>query len=110
MSSPDVELWTWNPHSDSDVLFLLEMEIGDKAADGADLFYVVIATPEGLRSDSPRSVLVERATLVFSEFSWDIVKTTLQNILTRCSGDSWNAAVVRLQRYFQWEYEDYRMD
>src|SRR5690606_2588619 len=47
LGSSDIDLDTWSP-ADEDVFFVLDMEIGEKDDDRADLFYVTVATPEGL--------------------------------------------------------------
>lgn len=108
-SSPDVDPFRWEPEGDSDVCFLLEIEIGETDDERADLFTIQIATPEGLRTKlSPSGgVLADRAMLVLSEYSWHGVQRTIQQLVQACAAPTWNESVLRLQRYFRWEYEDY---
>jgi hypothetical protein len=91
---------------------LLEVEIGEQGDDRADLFQVVVGTPEGLRNLQPSSckVLTDRATLILSEFTWPDLHKALREIVIRCTSNNWNESVLRLQRYFRWEYEDYARD
>ena len=105
--SPDVEIHSWEPESLEEVRFLLEMEVGEVGKEGKDLFQVLIATPEGLRSAAVDPVIAERATILVSEYSWVQVRRTIEQILKRCEGPTWVESVLRLQRYFRWEYEDY---
>jgi hypothetical protein len=107
ITSPDVEFDVWTPSSLEDVHFPVEMEIGETGVEGADLFGVMVATPEGLRRYAKNDVISERGLLVLSEFSWEIVRKSLDRILEECADESWNESVLRLQRYFHWEYEDY---
>jgi len=112
LSSPDVEIDVWAPESSEKVCFLLEAEIGERGSGRSDLFQVVVATPEGLRQlpVNEASILTDRATLVFADFSWSALHKTLGRIVRRCTAEDWNGSVLRLQRYFRWEYEDYVAD
>jgi hypothetical protein len=115
--SPNVDFDVWRPDSLEDVYFPLEMEIGPVGKDMADVFGVIVATPEGLRRFAKRGiisergllkeVISERGLLVLSEFSWEVVHKTLDRILEAGAGETWNESVLRLQRYLRWEYEDY---
>lgn len=108
LHSPDVEVDAWEPADDREVHFLLELEIGEVGDERADLFQVVVASPEGLRARKAHGgVLSDRATLVLSRFSWTTVHGALARIIKSCEADDWAEAVQRLQRYFAWEYEDY---
>jgi hypothetical protein len=106
-SSPDIDLHDWAPRDRLDVKFLLELEIGTVGENQRDIFQVVVATPEGLRKHSRSEVICERATLVLSNYSWSLLQRTCTNIVRRCEASSWEEAVLRLQRYFEWEYEDF---
>jgi hypothetical protein len=107
MMSPDVEIDAWEAESPRDVYFLLELEIGETHRDAADLFQVMVATPEGLREHARGNIISERATLVLSEFSWPSLHRALQDILRKCQTTDWPQSCLRLQRYFRWEYEDF---
>jgi hypothetical protein len=108
LTSPDVTPYAWTPDSRDDVYFLVELEIGTKGAVGADIFQVMVATPEGLRKHARGGVLSERACLLLSDFSsWRDLSAHLQAIVDRCSVGDVVQSTDRLQRYFQWEYEDY---
>lgn len=108
-SSPDVEIDEWEPSAREEVCFLLEMEIAERGDVRCDLFQVLVATPEGLRAlATPRgSIISDRATLVLDDFSWRTLHLILGEIVSRCAAEDWIETVLRLQRYFQWEFEDY---
>lgn len=112
-SSADIDsLWTWSPDRRSDVYVHVELEIGNRGREGADLFQVVVATPEGLRARAAgqEGVIEDRAIIVVSDFSWPDLERRLTQIVASCNGFSWSDAVQKLQRYFRWEYEDERLD
>lgn len=106
--SPDIDIYSWEPEKPEIVRFLLELEIGEGRDERRDLFQVVIATPEGLRFNATAMVIAERATIVISSYSWVNVKRVIESIVSRCEAPTWEEAVINLQRYFRWEYEDYK--
>jgi|LakMenE01Jun11ns_1017448.scaffolds.fasta_scaffold9907367_2 hypothetical protein len=111
ISSPDIEFYSWEPATLEEVFFLVEMEIGEKGVAGADLFQVVISTPEGLRAKagSGKTILRVRSTIVVSNYDWNCIRETLELIVRDCEAESWVHTTLRLQRYFKWEYEDFQM-
>jgi len=108
--SPDIDkVWEWEPKDNQNVNFLLEINIGVVDEDSSDIFQVIIATPKGLNANinGSESLLIDRACLVFSEYSWENVINKVSEILVLCSADNWKESTTKLQRYFHWEYEDY---
>jgi len=111
MSSSEIDFSSWYPSSDEEVFICLDLEIefGD-GADGSNMFYVTIATPKALEMHREGPVLVKNRTLVVTEYSYDIVRSAVINILNECTRETWIDSCMALQRYFQWEYEDYSSD
>ncbi len=110
VSSPDVQVHSWEPDSHADVYVYLEIEIGVDGGKGFEIFGLMVATPEALRRHAKGPVMSERAMLVVSDFSWREVLKAVAGIVERCTCDDWNESVLKLQRYFRWEYEDYVKD
>ncbi len=67
----------------------------------------MVATPEGLRGRERGDVISDRALLVVSVFSWALLHSELDRILKRCTKKDWVDSVSSLQKYFEWEYEEY---
>lgn len=111
IGSPDVEFYSWEPTTNADIFFLVEMEIGEAGVEGADLFQVIVATPEALRAKSKVGAIVirERSTLVVSNYAWREINKSLEDIVRKCESETWAISTSNLQRYFSWEYEDYKM-
>lgn len=108
LMSPDLDVGAVEAAQEGSICFLLEIELGMKGQASADLFQVMVANPEGLRRLTPRDgVLTDRAMIVLREFSWPALQAVLQRIVDRCDTGDWNETVLRLQRYWRWEYEDY---
>jgi len=112
IGSPDVEFYSWEPTTNADIYFLVEMEIGEAGVEGADLFQVIVATPEALRAKSKvgTNVIRERSTLIVSNYDWLEISKSLENIVRKCESETWAISTFNLQRYFKWEYEDYNME
>ncbi|MEM8609623.1 MAG: Imm8 family immunity protein [Myxococcota bacterium] len=108
LSSSDVEIFWWEPETLADVYFQLALEIGEPDTVGQHLFYVTVATPEGLRAHARGAVMSDRAVLVLSEFSLSTLRKHIATILERCEGWNWGECSTKLQRYFAWEYEDHK--
>lgn len=106
--SSDVEVDVWQPATDADVCFLLEMEIGEAGRAAADQFSVMFATPEGLKGfrAGNEDVILDRGLIVLRRFSWDAVHASLEKILRGRKCSDWSGVCGHLQRYFYWEYED----
>ena len=111
-SSGDLDrVWDWVPNKADAVYFHLAIEIGEAGNQGGDFFDLVVATPEGLREYSKEFgvELPDRCLLVFSEYGWSALVRRLESILESCARDTWEESVLCLQRYFHWEYEDFRV-
>lgn len=112
IGSPDIEFLSWEPTTNADVFFLVEMEIGEVGVSGADLFQVVVTTPEALRARSKieTNTIRERCTLIVSSYDWQDTQESLESIVRKCEAENWINSTLNLQRYFKWEYEDYQME
>ena len=111
ISSSEVDFSSWYPLSDEDVFICLDLEIEFcDGTDGSNIFYVTIATPKALEKHREGPILVRNRTLVVAEYSYDIVKSEIIRILNECARETWIDSCLVLQRYFQWEYEDYSSD
>ena len=108
ISSSDTDLEYWYPISNEDVFVCLDLDIEySDGESGSNLFYVTLATPEALRKHRNEPYLVKNRTLVISEYSYDVVRNLIFEIIGSSSRESWAESCNVLQRYFQWEYEDY---
>ena len=108
-SNIDVSLSAWRPGSNEDVHITLDLEIGfSDGSNAAHMFYVALATPEGLKHRRKGVLLVLNRTLVVATYDYDALTQTILDILSASTRDTWEQSCAVLQRYFHWEYEDYR--
>lgn len=115
LRSPDVnDLRNWQPSSPQEIFYPLEIDLGQKGFEGANVFDVLVATPEALQKhwdEYKRSnrQFPDRNLLVFGEYSWNLVHERVKKIVKSCERDTWQESVVCLNRYFRWEYEDHNL-
>ena len=108
LDSSDVDIGEWRPDGAENVYIQLSITIGEQGIVGGDIFQTIVATPEGLRQASTLfgQVISTRGLIVVSEFSWQQVRSVLDDIVASCADADWPRSVQKLERYFVWEYDD----
>ncbi len=112
VTSSDIEensLEKWIPLDSSDIYINVYIEISALDMDTHSEFTFCIATPKGLLSfanefEEPL-LMSDRNLLVYRRYNWLQLEFDLERILKECSAPTWDESVIRLQRYFKWEYE-----
>ena len=98
---------SWRPDNREQVFLGLDPEIGLRGERASNMFHVRVATPEALRRHGGGLCVVKHRTLVISDFDWKQLSALLDDIVRDCARGSWEESCAVLQRYFNWEYEDY---
>jgi hypothetical protein len=98
---------SWRPDSREQVFLGLDLEIGLRGERASNMFHARVATPEALRWHGGGFCKVKHRTLVISDFDWKQLTALLDDIVRDCARGSWEESFAVLQRYFNWEYEDY---
>ncbi|MEO0415299.1 MAG: Imm8 family immunity protein, partial [Verrucomicrobiota bacterium] len=97
----------WQPSSSAEVYYSLCLHIGTPDEEGADLFYVDVATPQAINELNLGKRMSERG-IVVNPYSWENVLNEVQGILERCKGEDWNQQSELLAKHFNWEFENCR--
>ena len=110
----DVDDWeNWNPKKIDDIYFPLDVYIGEKGSKGADIFSILVATPESLRKYDieihGNDIVFMRHYLLISKYNWKEIEGSIEKLIQDCQRDTWDESVEKLCRYFHWEYEDYKV-
>ncbi|MBV9123127.1 MAG: hypothetical protein JO112_07210 [Planctomycetes bacterium] len=92
----------WQPDRSEDVYLGLELSVGLAGGEGADLFQLVVATPQAIQGRPERR---RCKLLVIEAYSWQKVETTLRQWVGECERATWMEIVDCLQHRFDWEYE-----
>ena len=97
----------WMPQSEADVYYSLCLHIGRPDEEGADLFYVDVATPQAITEHNLGKSLSQRK-IVVNPYSWENVLEAVRATLETCVGDNWSQQSELLAKHFNWEYENYQ--
>ena len=107
--SPDVEdLENWSPETPDCFSYLLQVFIGPKDGKGEESFDFIVCTPAWLKDHySFDSVVPLRHYLLVFRHQFDAVRKTLEELVDRAQGDTWNELAIWLASYGKWEFDGY---
>ncbi|WP_208511361.1 Imm8 family immunity protein [Variovorax paradoxus] len=98
----------WRPRTLEDTYTAVDLDIAMSDGEaGSNLFYVKVATPEALRRRAKGFLIAGHRVLVIEKFDHEQLRLAIEDILEKCTRDTWEASCAALQRYFAWEYEDF---
>jgi Immunity protein 8 len=86
-----------NPHN---LEFLLDLTIGPSDSTSADIFDVIITTEH-----KPSKISEGSKWIHIEKYDWDTLRATILGIIDSCEGRNWYECVMKLKKYFNWEYE-----
>lgn len=97
-----VDLARWIPLSPADVFLPIELSIGPAGSAAADLFAIIVATPQAIhgRPERPKPKL-----LVIQRYDWQEVWATLERWVSECERPTWDRVLDCLRSRFNWEFE-----
>lgn len=109
-TSPDIlDFKHFVPTDEKLFSFLLELEIGIKGKQGADLFEIQVCTPQWLLDNYKISdVVFCRNRLIVFEYDFENIITKIKQFISTVSGNSWEEIAIKLARIGRWEFEDYK--
>jgi hypothetical protein len=109
MSSPDIDLATFEPEDDRCFGFLLELEIGTPDAVGADIFNLMVCTPQWIEQQyAGEGSIWGRGMLVVFNYDISDIQSIVRKHIGRYTAPTWEELAIKLNRITKWEYEDYR--
>ena len=103
--SPDLEYDEMPIEPDNCQVFV-EVEIGEKSKEGADIFNFTVITPKYLLAD-PRTRW-GRGYLLMESFSWGTVESMINRLVSLVQGESWDEVAQNLCKELHWEFENYQ--
>ncbi|TNH21256.1 Imm8 family immunity protein [Testudinibacter sp. TR-2022] len=82
------------------------LSIGEKGKEGADFFNVDIFNTGWVRE---KKMVFGGNSFIFDDFDdFDDIEKYIKEFIGSIYGDSWSDVLIKLRRYFLWEYEDYQ--
>jgi Immunity protein 8 len=96
------------PEDSTEFSLAIDVEIGEKGQEGAELFHFVAASPLGLEAEVARHEFkLLRGYILMRTFRWATVRRALQNVVNHAnSRQSWNEVVEFFNRYGVYDSED----
>lgn len=85
---------------------LIEVEIGEHAKKGADIFSFTAITPKYLAANPVTSW--GRGYLLMESFSWVNAESMLNKLLSFVREETWDSVAQNLCKELHWEYENYQ--
>ena len=102
---PDLEYGKEPPDPEECSVFI-EVEIGPKGQEGAEIFSFEAVTPKSLIGKTERRW--GRGLLIMDNFSWSGVEKPLQKLLMHCARQTWEETAKELAKELAWEFENYK--
>ncbi|MEM9444937.1 MAG: Imm8 family immunity protein [Verrucomicrobiota bacterium] len=96
----------WAPVHDYLVYYSLCLHIGPENEEGADLFYVDIATPQAIKHFQLGKTVSDKS-IILNPYSWPEVLTRVKRMINHVSGVSWQQVAEELDKSFSWEFSGY---
>ena len=94
-------IFIWKPNEGDSVCYNLDVRIGSTCSENAELFQVMIVSPEYIRDPDSREVLEKWGKyLVVPNYSWDACESLLNHLVEKISGASWEEVKQSLAQYF----------
>lgn len=88
----------------------ISLEIGIEGEIAQEIFQISIITPKWLLSNCKTDeVFIPRHYLIVQRYNYQKIIEKFNQICKHCSGVNWDDCSLKLSRYFQWEFEDYRV-
>jgi hypothetical protein len=88
-----------NPY---DVIFLLNICVGEEGQKGCDDFSVMVITENNIQK-----IPTDVKRVVIHPYSFKSLKNRLNDMIKSCEDTSWEISVNKLRSKFDWEYEGY---
>lgn len=107
ISNDVLDVETYCPESVDNFSLSLRIRIGLDCSQGADDFELLICTPKWLE-ETVWEACFGRGLLIVREYNFSIINEFINDYVSSCEGDSWEAIVMRLVRVFSWEFDDYQ--
>lgn len=105
----DLTLESFEPEDALHFALLVGAYIGAGSTGGEELFTFTVCSPQWV-ADQPlaKGFGFQRHVLLLSRWDVGLVQRAIGDLCWRTEGATWNEVAVKLSRFGQWEFEDYR--
>ena len=105
--SSDCDMKNFSPsHGDSFNLYV-QAEIGPDNDNGSNIFGFNICNTKWI-DENLESAIFGKGLIIVNNYNFEKIKEKIENLCSKIQEDTWNDLAIRISRYGQWEYEDYK--
>ncbi|MGH8417290.1 MAG: immunity 8 family protein [Pseudomonas sp.] len=101
----DVEAYC--PQNPDNFALSIRVRIGLDCTQGADDFELLICTPRWLE-ETVWDARWGSGLLIVRDFDFPIINRMINDFVSCCEGESWDAIVKQLRKTFSWEFDNYQ--
>lgn len=82
--------------------------IGEEDSIGEDNFDFVIITPKALAKqlEDGKQIILGAQHFIVNKLDFEVITETINQILLKHQGETWEEVAISLKPYFSWEYTD----
>jgi len=105
-ASDCVDLRRWVPKNNDIIAKFIAIDIGRKDGKGSDIFSILVTTPKGVQTLTPKNgILASHPLVVVEKYDFAFLSRWLENKVSSCEADSWLHCANQLNMYFGWEFD-----
>lgn len=109
IDSSDIDVNSYVPENENHFGFALAIHVGSSEGNGADIFQLMVCTPEWFKSNyGDQSAVWGYSFLFVFKYDFPTIKTFITKHIEKKYGNDWSSIAVKIDRYAMWEFQDYR--
>ncbi|MEX1115132.1 MAG: Imm8 family immunity protein [Akkermansiaceae bacterium] len=90
-----------------DLFFHVDLRFGFLGGKGTNDYYAFVATPEAMKKH--RSILSGKKVIIVGENPIEDMLTSINSTIQQCTATDSLSAFSELSKFYEWEYENYRV-
>ena len=100
----------FTPEDSRDFSLVVELGIGERASEGFDNYTINVCTPSWLARELKKNgkPIFVKGVLLMEEYDPVLISSRIVEVITSTSGKDWDEVNMKLVKYFNWEFEDYK--
>ncbi len=108
--SPDVkDLLHYMPEDFDNFCIPNQTLIGPVNGKGEESFNFLVCTPKWIEQELKKDrFLFGKGLIVIEHYNFELLHKILEDLCHRTSGEDWHTIAIKLNRFGNWEFEDYR--
>ena len=106
----DIELSKYIPEEMDFFEIVIRLMIGPKNEDGADSFDITVCSAKWISEKCQYGNQVwGKSLLIVDKYDYIEILNSIESKINTLSEESWSKLAIELSRFFEWEFESYRI-